>query len=382
MKSTNINFEKLEYPELCPKIVQYKDLTYYLTDRDDKWIKHLQYLYHNSSLHSNILNNLNQLVVGTGFIAETEQDKLVIESLEMDEILNDLVFDYNLYGGAYLFVKWNDMHTKIIEIDHIPYEQIRLGDVDEEADDIEVYYQCTNWAKWKQKTITPLVKFSTDPRSDALQVYPIKYNKLFVYPTPYYSGGLRNIEESVEIDKFYLHLVETGFIANTIISIPGHIDPEEEDAIKTTLKRSYTGSEGFKTIVLFPETPEQKIIIDKFNSEDDGKKYSDRENQVRQNIISVHGLTSPLLVGEKEAGQLGGSSEFEVALTIYNRRKVYPTRDMFLKMFNIINKYMYYPLSKVEIEDLEWGFAEKAMPDDNTDTNPITQNNIEEDGAI
>lgn len=388
MKATNINFERTDYPEMCPKIVMYKDLSYYLTDKDDRWIKHLQYLYQNSSLHSNILNNLNQLVVGTGFIPGNEQDELIIESLELDDILEDLVFDFNLYGGAYLYIKWNLEHTKIIEIDHIKYDQIRCGDVDEAADDIEIYYHCTNWAKWKQKVITPLEKYNVDPQSDAQQIYPLKYNEMFVYPLPYYQAGLRNIEESIEIDKFYLHLVETGFIANTIISVPGYAEPEEEEALKNALKKSYTGSEGFKTIVLFPETPEMKVSIEKFNSDDDGKKYAERENQLRQNIISVHGLTSPLLVGEKEAGQLGGGDEFDTAMVIYNRRKVFPTREVFLKMFKKLNKHMYYQLSQVEIENLEFEFNEKSTEvDTNTPVLPTTpevetENNTEEDGTI
>lgn len=364
MKSKIINFENVDYPQLCPKVVQYKNYSYYLTDKEQKWNKQLRDMYMESSLHSNILNNLNDMVFGTGFVPGNSLDEKRIKEFGYDDILKKLIFDYTLYGGAYLYIHWNNEHTKISKISHIKYDQIKIGDVDEMADDIEIYYHCTNWNKWKKKDITPLVKFNIDPVSDIRQTYTVKYNDLFIYPIPYYKAVIRNVQESIEIDKFYLHLSETGLGSSKLITIPGNMDDESQEELEYILKNNYSGSEGFKNIVLYPENNDFKPTIESINNEDVAVKYNRREEMLRGNIISGHGIPSPLLVGEKTPGSLGDGKEFSTAYTIYKRRYVYPFRDTFLTMFNDINEHLLNPLSQIKIDDIEFEFAEKQMPED------------------
>ena len=249
-KISTINFNQVQYPSLCPKLVSYQNWKYYLTDKEEKWINELKKLYMESSLHQNILNILKDMVLGTGLISGNGLDETIIKRLKYNDILKKLIFDYSLYGGCYLYLKWNDEHTKIAEIKHIKYEQIRIGDIEEEVDDIKVYYHCTNWSKWKQKDITPLIKYNTNPDSDHQQIYPLKYDDLFIYPTPYYQGCIRNIQEAIEIDKYYLNLINTGLAPNKMIVIPGNIDEKDKEDLEYILKNNYSGSEGFKNLIV------------------------------------------------------------------------------------------------------------------------------------
>jgi len=363
MKSAQLNFKEIVYPELCPKLVNFKDWHYYLTDKDEQWTKELQKLYYESSVHAAILNNLNQMVFGTGFLTLTPLDELILKSLKYDEILRKCIFDFDLYGQSYLYIKWNDEHTKIVEIKHIKYEQIKIGDINVEMDEVDIYFHCTNWDKnkYKNRVITPLIKFNVDPNSDPQQIYPLKYNDMMVYSTPYYNAGLRNIQESIEIDKWYLHLAETGFGANKMFLIPGSMEEREKDELEWVLKNNYSGAEGFKNIVLYPEDPNFKPEIIAINNEDISSKYGTREEQLRQNIISAHQLPSPLLIGEKTAGQLGAGEEFKTAYVIYKHRMVYPTRKRMTDMFEDINAFLINPLSQIRIDDIEFEFSEKPI---------------------
>jgi len=354
----------MKYPEFESKLIAYKDYKYYLpSSKDVDIFNEIKYMYNNSSLHSSILNNLIQQVYGTGLIPQTTDDEDIIEKYNLNLILMKCVFDFCLFGGAYIEIFWNLDHTKILRIKHIKYEQIRIGDYDEVInDDILIYYHCPNWKDWRKSKITPLVKFNTNPVSDNHQVMPIYYQQfLDVYPKPYYFQLWRWVAIDTELSKFFLNLIKNNFVANTMIVLPGIMEPEQKEDLEYILKKNFTGSEGLKTIIFNPETPENKPEIIKFNSDDDGQKYSDWISMVSQQIVSGHQLPSTSLAGISEAGKLGSTQELATAQLLYNHKKVYPFRNYFIDAFTLINKYFIDPLSDIQIEDIQLEFIEKPL---------------------
>jgi len=368
----------MKFPEYENKLVSYQNYQYFLpTNKERDVYKEIKEMYENSPLHSSILNNLMQAVNGTGLIAGVPVDDKIIEAFDLNDILEKCIFDFILFGGAYIEIFWNIEHTKILKLKHIKYSQIRIGDYDQiiNNDEISVYLQCTDWNKYRDKKIVPLVPFNTNPNSDAHQVMPILYqNFLDVYPKPYYHALWRWIAIDVELSKFYLNLIKNNFISNTMISLPGFIEPEQKEDLEYILKKNFTGSEGMKTIIFNPETPEMKPEIIKFNGEDDGTKYHEWITIVSQEIISGHNLPSPALAGIAQPGQLGNTQELATANSIYNHKKVYPFRNYFLDTFTELNKWLIQPLSQIEIEDIALEFIEKPVAPN------ATQNNIPTNG--
>src|SRR5574343_200089 len=151
-----------EAPYINPVLKTYDRYTYFVPNNKDGEIyqtfKEIERLYDNCPLHSTILNSLIQEVYGTGLSADG-LDAKIIRRGDINKLLLKVVFDFVLYGGSYVEVIWNDEHTKILEIKHIPYSQIRLGNFNKDQE-IDIFFHCVDWTSWKKKTITPLVRFN------------------------------------------------------------------------------------------------------------------------------------------------------------------------------------------------------------------------------
>ena len=53
-------------------------------------------------------------------------------------------------------------------------------------------------------------------------------------------------------------------------------------------------------------------------------------------ILTAHGVTSPMLFGIKTSGQLGGSNELDVAYRIFLNTEIKPIQKKLEKYFNIL----------------------------------------------
>jgi hypothetical protein len=370
MKVVSFSQSPYDIPTISPTLKTFKDYFYYVPNNKDsetyQTFKEVEYLYDNCPLHSSILNTLIQEIYGTGLIPGNKIDENIIRKYKLDKLLIKVIYDYVLFGGGYIEIIWNAEHTAILEMKHIPYNQIRLGNFKKEQnDEIEIFFHCQDWSTWKKKEITPLVRFNTKENSADHQILPIFYNEFKIYPIPYYYALFNDIYTTIDLSRFYKDLIANDFSPNTFITIPGILEQEQEEQLRIVFDNKMKGPNGFKNILFNPETPEGKPIIEKVSNQDDGAKYHDWNALFENKLIQGHQVTTPILFGIKTEGQLGGTEELKIGYDIYKQRKVYPMRNKILQSFEDINEYFIDSLSQIKIEDLQ-----------------ILQNNTETNGTI
>ena len=153
-----------------------------------------------------------------------------------------MIYDYVIFGGSYIEILWNIDHTAILEFKHIPFNQIRLGNFKKDQnEEIEIFFHCRDWKNWKKKDITPLVRFNTNKNFDNHQILPIFFNEFKIYPVCYYYALFNDIRTMISLSEFYRNYIDNSFSVDTIITVPGVLDQEQEDQLRLMFDKNFKG---------------------------------------------------------------------------------------------------------------------------------------------
>ena len=316
---------------------------YYSVGTDNKFFDHLIYLYENSSSHSTFVNNLSSKIVGSGLVGTTDKNQLIIDSTNFNDIFLKTSLDYSLYGGWCVEIIWNALHTKINQINYIDFSKIRSGFIDDETDDVLLYYYSPDWSKYR-KEVTIIQSYNEDEITDNVQILYVKDHSpgLSVYPKPIYYGSLGAIYTDVELNKYYANLVKNNFIGNKIITVSVPMDAERQVSFEEGFKKQFTTSENAGSIMVIyadGSTGERSPLeIVDFNQGPDDQKYQWLSQNVLDQIIIGHRIPNPIIAGVRISGSLGGSQEMIDSEIIYNKNVIHPKRDTMVSEYNKLIK--------------------------------------------
>lgn len=337
-----INLSALEIPKIKEIKSQHGD--YFLTNVKNDFFNDLLYLYDNSSIHKSFLNNLRDKIVGSN----VESDR------KTKQLIQNITLDMVIFGGFAVEVIWNPIHTKITKLNYIDFTKVRSGMVDEDTDNVLLYYYSNDWTAFRKK-FDVIQAYNTDENSDARQIYYFKeYTPGFnVYPKPFYFASLRWIYTDIELCRYYSNLVKNNFVANVIISMRnGFDDDEKREAFERNIKDNFTGSDNAGSIpVIYGTGEDDPIKIVQFNQDSDDNKYTWLSQQVIDQLVIAHRIPNPLLVGIRIPGSLGGSTELAESEEIYNKNVVYPARENIYNFLEDVNPHMLIPIP-TEIKDI------------------------------
>jgi len=109
---------------------------------------------------------------------------------------------------------------------------------------------------------------------------------------------------------------------------------EERDIIYRQLDAKYSSSNNAgKWFLFFSENPETAPVITPIPNNASDAWYSQMAPQIEQTILTSHRITSPMILGIKEAGQLGGRSELIDAYNLFLEIVIKPIQESMLKDF-------------------------------------------------
>ena len=321
------------------------DIVYYGTD--NKFPQLLIDLYHKSSVHSTAVNAKHQAVVGQG-LTGIDEDILEFANKEgesWNDIFNKVALDRVLYGGFALEVIWSNDRTKIAEVYHIDYSYIRAKKMDDRGN-VPGYYVWRDFGKMKgflpnKSDIPYLPKFNRVDRTAPSQLIYFKpyTSGLDYYPLPDYVGSLKTIELDTEVDNFHTNNLKNGLAPSLAITTFTDADVEEREEIERMLRNAYSGTDNAGSLMYMDVANRDQMpeIVPIPQNGADGY-YTTVNDMVTQKILTGHRITSPMLVGIKTAGQLGGREELLDAYSHFLTTVIYPMQSDILKTFEGIFK--------------------------------------------
>ena len=348
-------------------------------------------LYNNSATNSAIINATSAMIAGEDFICEDSKDLAQYVELKKflaavngqesaHELFVKLAFDLKLQGAYAINVIWSKDKTKIAELHHIPVEQVRIGVPDEDGK-VPCYYICSDWTQYRKKEYAPkhIAPFNMMDRSEGSQLlYSGLYSPAMeLYHTPDYVASTNWIQIDNLTSDFHLNNITNGFSGSYFINFANGVPTREERVqIERQIAKKFTGANNAgKFVLTFSDDANSKPEIVPIAVSDADKQYTVLNELTIQNIMIGHRVTSPMLLGVKTEGQLGGRNELLQAYELYMNSVVKPFQNTLLKTFKklLAINGVTIPLSIKDVQPLN------SMFDAETLKEVLTQDEIREE---
>jgi hypothetical protein len=258
------------------------------------------------------------------------------------EVYEKCVVDRIIFGGFALnIVKSND--GGIAEIYHTDFSRLRAGKEDMFGN-VGTYYYSVDWKgtqinpqKWKPVEMPSFNMVSEDAPS--MIYYVKKYQPMMsYYPAPDWIASLTTSQLDIEIRNFHLNNTQNSMMPSMSVSFTNGVPSEEErDILMRQLEAKYTSTNNAgKIFLFFSENPETAPIISPIPNNASDAWYSQMAPQIDQTILTAWGISSPMLLGIKTSGQLGGRAEMLDAYNLFLQTRIIPIQEDMLKTFEKI----------------------------------------------
>jgi len=306
-------------------------------------------LYYNSPIHNALVNSKAFMVEGQG------------TGTILDSALQGISFDLILQGAFCAEVIWSMDFTRVVQINHLPFENCRLA-YDKEEDDITGVFYSKDWANTRSKRGKPEFIPAFNPSIAQEQPRQVIYAHgmsagSVYYPKPDYFGALNYVELSYQMGLYHVNNILNGLFPSFIINfLNGIPQKEEREAIRREWETRLSGaSNAGKFLMTFNEDPARAPQIESFPLSDADKQYQFLSEETAKQIMVGHRVVSPLIHGIRDTTGFGSNKdEMLVGLEIFNNQVIKPYQRIIERVFTPIlgevNIEMNSPFDEVVVE--------------------------------
>jgi len=331
----NLYEVKLEAHKIPVNIERPRD-GYVTYGEDNLYPNYLIELYNRSAKHNAIVNSKITYVYGQGLQVNVQDARVqaLYDSVNRWQSLNEfayqLITDLELYNGCAIECIWNRAGTSY-EMKVLEFKNVRSNV------DGSMFYYSPQWAQYNTNDIIEYPAFDVTKRKGS-QIF---YYKVYrpgckVYPIPNYIGCIPYIETDIEISNYHLNNIKNGFWGGKVITfIAQQPTAEEMRAISKQLKYTKAGTDKAGKFVLnFVPNKDAAPIIESLEPDDSDTKFEILNKTVLQEIFVGDQITSPMLMGVRVEGQLGGRTEMLDAYELFKNTYVNGRQQIAEKIIN------------------------------------------------
>jgi hypothetical protein len=293
--------------------------------------QHLITLYYNSPIHNALTNSIAYMIEGQG------------TGTILDNALQGIAFDLKLQGSFCAEVIWSMDFTRVVQINHLPFENCRLA-YDKEEDDITGIWYSRDWANVRSKRGKPEFIPAFNPSIAQEQPRQVIYAHGMMagssyYAKPDYFGALNYVELSYQMGLYHVNNILNGLFPSFIINfLNGIPQKEEREAIRREWETRLSGaSNAGKFLMTFNEDPARAPQIESFPLSDADKQYQFLSEETAKQIMVGHRVVSPLIHGIRDTTGFGSNKdEMIVGLEIFNNQVIKPYQRIIERVFTPI----------------------------------------------
>jgi hypothetical protein len=366
-----------------PKFEEKKGKGYVEFGAENDYPEYLLSLFNESPKHGAIVKGKSTWIYGKGF----EEAGQANGSESWNEILRKCIVDDELYRGYYLQVIWNRL-KQVSEIYHLEFHKVRV------SKDLTKYYVKNDWKDFREKPRCYDAFNVNNPVGSQIFYYKDYNPSSDCYPLPSYFQGLNMIESDIEVSRHILGNAKQGFSGSKLIQL-NNGDPLQEEhkgEVERQLLKKFTGHDGKRVVITFNKSKEHSAeILDLGQSMLTKEDFTNVNNLIQQEIFCSHQITSPILFGIKESGQLGGRNEIRESYEIFNNTYINNRQlileAIFTKFRNLKGEQGEFKIQP--IEPLKFEFGEAIISANLTQNEireilgrePLEANQVTSDGA-
>jgi hypothetical protein len=290
--------------------------------------------YNVSTTNSACIEGIADLIYGKGVYSKNEVNNKILQKLIPQEETKRVAFDLKLYGNAAYQVYWNDDHTKIVKMYHVPVQYLRAEKLFSHPK-IQNFFYCTDWndqKKIKEKKKIPAFGTSTEK----FEILYIKHYtpNLYYYSLPDWVAAMQFAVSEGEISNLHLNNITNGFLPAVMLNFNNGVPaPEERETIEDLVQAKFTGTDNAGRFMLsFNDDPTTKPTLDIIDIPNLHEKYDYVAEYTQDRILVAHRVTSPLLFGirTKNNGFSSQSEEMKTAFSILQTMTIAPFQNLIL----------------------------------------------------
>jgi len=375
MKTQVITFSNDKVPVF--KEVRNKDYINY--GEDNNYPNFLVTLFNRSAKHNAILTAKQLYIAGQGLAFNAEglpTDKIVSTQAFIDNanpyeslhsVSSKMALDIELFGGCYIHIIKSKDKKGIAEVYHLDYCNLRTN-----KDNSKIYYS----EYWLNDDGSDNMSI----RPDQITEYPaygskdyekgkegVLYYKQYrpnieTYTLPEYIGAVPAIITDAEIANFHRASIQNNFMGGTLITFMNGVPSDEEmSTIEKQMKKKFTGTDRANSLVIdFVDDPARAPQIQQLTGNDFDKRYDALNKTIQEEIFVGHKIVSPMLLGVRVEGTLGGRNEMATAFQLFQNTYITPKQNAIEVILNDLvglkNKVTFIPIEPVMPE-----FSEQTL---------------------
>lgn len=337
---------KTYLPQIERRILVRPNQTYGILnyDMDNAYPQRMLELVAGSPTAKDCWNKRTKFIAGNG-LEEKNLGKTIINArgLTLAKLLKALATDKALFTGFGIHVNY-DANFKIIAVNHVKFEDIRMGDSDNEetADKFALY---NDWGRktWKnimRSKITFVDRYNPDPEVIKKQVagaggWENYKGQLFYfnpeiddYPLIEADSVWEDFETEAGIKTFNNREVTTGFLPSTMLFMQSRREEADNSRpgaeeyaginIPSQLEKDLGSFQGVKSsqkiIVIEYEDENSKPEFKAYPIQNNDKLFETTERSVEARIIKGFSVPRELINPEKSSGLTNGSEKKQAIL--------------------------------------------------------------------
>lgn len=328
-----------------PKLEENKFKNWVMNGRNNIFYQYIIDRYNGSPTNSAIINSYIDLVFGKGL---TSDDKAAVELLNKvttETEIKRIVSDFVLFGETTIQVVAKKNETNMPSILHLATNKT-IPQLENEKGEIEGYFFSKDWSEINkpENKPEPFPVFGKKAPITIYRVKPYKAGKEY-FSDPYYMAGLPYAEMEEEIANYCINHIQNGLSFGYIINVPdgANWNPEQRQAFERQLKTKLTGSQNAGKFIIAFNGRDMEVNVVPLDVNSAHKQWEFLTAESRQQLLTAHRVTSPMLFGIKDNTGLGNNAqELDTAeLQLYKRVIVPMQRYITSAIETIFREYDY-----------------------------------------
>ena len=344
---SSMAFNKVQIPQFIERINSTKKWIDF--GQDNQFPQYLQSLLSKSALHQSIINSNAKMIGSYGWLKTNLDLKTMLflrnakSDFDLDEILEKVSIDLEVYGAFALNVVWSKDRESISEINYIDVAKVRIEAPDPKFKypSLLNYWFCDNWSNPRKNPPVLYQGFSTRYKRSRSQIYYIKQHQAGneFYSRVGYLPAIRSMETDWLIQDWQMNGVKNGYTPGYIITIPGMgSSPEQRRAIADRLRSDLAGTGNANVgYIQFTNSTGESPKFEPIELNNSDVRFLSLIDEIQKAIMRGHEVKSPKLYGEGGDGGITiGVSKNEMleAVEIFQNSYATGKQNILEKVFN------------------------------------------------
>jgi hypothetical protein len=299
-----------------PEIKEVQGKKWVLNGRNNEFYKTIIDAYNGSTTNSAIIDSYANFIYGKGINSNEKLTKpkewSALNTILDKKELRKICKDFEMFGEASVEVKY--VNNEVKKVYHIAKERV-APEVANEDGDITGYwysYDFANVQKYKPERYDAFGFGSGG--GERSEIYIIKDYQVgqFYYSNPSYISGLSWAKFEEEFQNYCIKHIQNGLSFGYIINMNAGVQASEIEIMESTrrIRENLTGSNKAGNFFLnWNDNKDSEITITALEVSESHKQYEYLTAEARQQLCTAHKLTSPMLVGIKEASGFSSNAE-------------------------------------------------------------------------